>query len=396
MEHKLLSLLVFSAIALSICVPGGLSQDQPTQFKGYFTTMPLRGNTVENVLRESAAGTTIPLWSYATTTTVDNNLYTGMIMGGAPNSGTTTIPTVIVPLIVNMPDGGVFNPTVPDPTCASGNVPLTLFQNSPLFQNSGPFLYGSPPVNVGTTQYIDALQRAEFFRLVTLNAQNYAWHTLFGVTVTAAQTLNVPSGDGVTYNAGANGGCGYLGVLWYAWFDNYVINKLIPSLGIQPTSFAVILMYNVVEGSPPLLQNCCILGYHGAYGSPMQVYSPGEFDTNLLFGATSQDITVEAHELGEAMNDPTVGNATPAWGHIGQVSGCQNNFEVGDPLTGTQNPPITLNGYTYHPQELAMFSWFFRSKMMQFPFPVAGDLGVPTWYSTNGSFTTTQGICTAK
>jgi hypothetical protein len=63
-----------------------------------------------------------------------------------------------------------------------------------------------------------------------------------------------------------------------------------------------------------------------------------------------------AHEIGEWMNDPFGNNPTPLWGHTGQVSGCQNNLEVGDPLTGTIVPPVVMpNGFTYHLQELAFF-----------------------------------------
>jgi hypothetical protein len=33
--------------------------------------------------------------------------------------------------------------------------------------------------------------------------------------------------------------------------------------------------------------------------------------------------------------------------------GCQNNLEVGDPLTGTDVPTVKMaNGYEYHLQEL--------------------------------------------
>ena len=65
--------------------------------------------------------------------------------------------------------------------------------------------------------------------------------------------------------------------------------------------------------------------------------------------------------MAQAMNDPTGTNATPSWGNIGQVSGCHTNsfFEVGDPLSGTEYPPITVNGHTYHLQEMALFDWFF-------------------------------------
>jgi hypothetical protein len=362
--------------------------------KAYTTVVPLHGNTIENVLRESAAGQTIPLWTYSTYTTVDNNLYTGQIMGGAPNTGTTTIPTYIVPLILVMPDGTVFDPTAPDPTCAGGT-PVTLVQNSPLFQNSGPFKWGSPPYNLGTTQYIDALQRGEFVKLVILTAINHQWHTLFGLNTTTAVTVTVPPNEGTTYTLA---GCDKFGVVNQFWFDAYVTNTLIPSLagqGVGPTTFPVVLTYNIfIASQGHTLAHCCTLGYHGAYGSPMQAYAVAEFDTNGHFGKLAQDTTILSHEMGEAMNDPTGFNPTPLWGHIGQQQNCQNNFEVGDPLTGTQYPPITLNGYTYHLQELAMYSWFYRPAQMVMPSNLYGDVGVLKWYSTNGTFENNAGpVC---
>ncbi len=65
--------------------------------------------------------------------------------------------------------------------------------------------------------------------------------------------------------------------------------------------------------------------------------------------------------MAEWQNDPSTVNPTPAWGHIGQVTGCQSNLEVGDPLSGTSTT-IKLGGFTYHPQELAFFSWFYHQK----------------------------------
>jgi hypothetical protein len=90
-----------------------------------------------------------------------------------------------------------------------------------------------------------------------------------------------------------------------------------------------------------------------------------------------------SHEIGEWMDDPIGNNSTPLWGHTGQVSGCQNNLEVGDPLSGTDFPQLlATNGVTYHPQELAFFSWFFRQ---------SPSLGVNGWYSDNGTFTQDAG-----
>jgi hypothetical protein len=87
------------------------------------------------------------------------------------------------------------------------------------------------------------------------------------------------------------------------------------------------------------------------------------------------------------MDDPLGTNATPLWGNIGQVVGCQGNLENGDPLSGTIFPPVLMpNGFTYDLQELAFFSWFFRQNP---------SIGVNGFYSDNGTFTaaTLQPVC---
>jgi hypothetical protein len=151
---------------------------------------------------------------------------------------------------------------------------------------------------------------------------------------------------------------------------------------VTPGTFPIFLTHNVVmsEGS---VGNCCILGYHSGYtgtGGNLQIYSPFSLDTSGAFGG---DVTTLSHEMAEAVNDPTTNNGTPVWGNIGQVSGTQNNFEVGDPLSpgGIGSPsPITVsgaaNGLTYHVQELTFFSWFFGHK----------SLGAGGKYSSNGTF----------
>ena len=89
-----------------------------------------------------------------------------------------------------------------------------------------------------------------------------------------------------------------------------------------------------------------------------------------------------AHEVGEWANDPIGLNPTPAWGHIGQQPGCQDNFEVGDPLSGTLVPTVTMpDGFTYNLQELAYFSWFYGSP----------SIGAGGDFSNNETFLTDAG-----
>jgi len=69
--------------------------------------------------------------------------------------------------------------------------------------------------------------------------------------------------------------------------------------------------------------------------------------------------------------------------HIGSVTICTSGLEVGDPLAGT-NFTDTVGGFTYHPQELAFFSWFYRQ---------SPSLGVHGWYSDQGTFRTPSTDC---
>ena len=106
--------------------------------------------------------------------------------------------------------------------------------------------------------------------------------------------------------------------------------------------------------------SCCILGYHGSTAGN-QTYTIAAYNDPGVFSVPIQDIHALSHEVGEWMDDPFGNNIVPTWGNVGQVSGCQNNLEDGDPVTGTAFA-ATLNGFTYHPEDLVFFSWFARQR----------------------------------
>ena len=397
--------LLFFLVATGTMV----AQDAPFPFKGYFKTIPLHGATTEKALSDSLAGTTVPLWSWVDKSSRDGNKkYSTILMGRYPDSlnlsdQTTNISTLVVPLVVTMPDSGdIFDPTTNtiDPNCNVLGKPLGLTQKSPLF-NDAPFTWGN--TDVGTTQYIDAFQRAEFWNQIGIilcstsfggiGGSRYSglgtpdgcirggtlkWHTRFTPTTSATQYYYPV--NGLTYYYGT---CGEVGIIDMTELQAYVETNLIPSLGISPTTFVVVLMENVVQAENDF-QTCCVLGFHGAYAASQgtQFYGTGEWDTTGLFGKAAQDVSILSHELGEAVNDPTGNDPAPSWGNVGQVTGCQTNFEVGDPLTGTLMPPLTLNGFTYNLQELAFYSWFFG----------APGYGVNGWFSSNNTFKTDAGL----
>jgi len=310
----------------------------------------------------------------------------------------TTVTTPIIPLIITtngvaiklnkhgilaaVKGSTTFDPTAADTSCLSApnDVPETVFQQSPIFKDND-FVFGA--TDVGTTQYLDAFQRANFWGSV----QGTDYHTLVNPVILPPVTLNIGIAHALAIPPALFGSCGSLGIIDIKTFDSIVSETLLPQLaaeGVDTSQFPIFLMYNVVLSiaDPHNLNQCCVLGFHGASGSPIQTFSPLDFDTTGLFGPAIHDTSIAAHEVGEWMDDPFGNNPTPAWGHTGQVGGCQNNLEVGDPLTGTNVPHVVgANGFTYHLQELAFFSWFYG----------APSIAANGWFSDNNTFKTDAG-----
>jgi hypothetical protein len=362
-----------------------------------------------------ASGTTgvnLPLWEYTTTSPADGNTYTGWMVGRSPYAHgmrTTNIQTFIVPLIVNVSDGlgGTFDPTVADGTCLGGNVPLTLFQQSPVLTSTS-LSFG--PTNVGTTQYPDAFQRGNFWNSpANVAATGNAYHTLLtNATTLAAQTITIPSGLGESYAASAfnPNGCGNFAVVDYNTINTLLANTVIPNIipsGVNPSALVIFLTSNVVEAYPgeQTSSNCCSLGFHAAGttavspNTPVQTYVAADFDGTGIW--VDPNVSSAAYQISAWMVDPlsTAYNLAPAWSApAGNVSLCLDSTDPGYPLLGEFSTPslptsgvtvVGSNDFTYNLPELAFFSWFYR----QDP-----SIAVNNWYSSNNTLTTDAGaVC---
>jgi hypothetical protein len=319
------------------------------------------------------------------TSSKDGSTYMYTIVGQDPFSGgvPTTIQVPVIPIVFTFDsDGSVFDPTQPT-SCSFGHSIDEATLNSPMFQPA-PSDFFSNGVDTGATQYGDALQRAEFSSLI-----DDGYHTNLAASEPGAIAVEVGTSVGLTAPIGCTGSVGFIEI--NSW-DFFVQTQLIPfvaaNFGVTPDQFPVFLLSNVYWfiGNPG---NCCVLGYHNAFlfGGSVQTYSPTTFDTSGIFGLAAADAAVPSHEIGEWLNDPYINNATPAWGNIGQVSGCQGNLEVGDPLTGTQIDPVTMpNGFTYHLQELVFFSWYYNAQFDP-------SLGAGGAFSFNGTFQGPAKVC---
>jgi hypothetical protein len=404
---------MFASALIGVCVLGALAAAQTdarppvVKLKNYSPqkTVQITKEMVSAAIASKKA--VLPVWNYEVVSSRDGNLYDGVIVGRNPSdksSTTVTVPAQLVPIILKThavgtavngktgkittaPGNTTFDPTVVDSCLAApNNVPVTLMRQSPVLA-SADFNVGG--TDVGTTQYVDAFQRANLWKVI--DRKDY--HVWLAPTVLAPLVIDVPKGFGLAVAPGVLGNsCAPFGIVDINLLDLIVTSafKQLAKQGVNPTTFPMFMLYNsgMSFGDPTNLNNCCAGGYHSinpAGPLTFQTYSPFDFDTSGVFGVSAMDTGIVSHEAAEWMNDPYVINPTPNWGHVGQVGGCQNNYEVGDPLTGTEFTRIVMkNGYTYHLQELAFFSWFFG----------APSIGIHGWYSDNGTFLTDAGpVC---
>jgi hypothetical protein len=322
---------------------------------------------------------------YKATVTVGTKSYTYRIAGknpATPGSGLTNITTELIPLNMVFPGTGLnWDPTKTD-SCDAGASALTRTQNSPIFKSQS-WTWGGTAI--GTGQVTDAFQRAEFWKYAQPTGINPTFGINLSVKTLSTVTINVPLSQAA--DAPISCGNGELGAANINWLDPYLKGTVIPSLTskglISPKTLPIFLVHNFVEYIGTTSQ-CCVLGYHNAFSTAggVQTYGLSMYDNSKAFSGSS-DISALSHEVGEWVNDPYTNNPTPSWGHIGQVTGCQANLEVGDPLSGTTFTD-TVGGFTYHPQELAFFSWFYHQ---------SPSLGVNGWYSDQGKFKTFAGPC---
>ena len=328
--------------------------------------VPARNLHPESLAADALAGRTLPTWSGVFT--AEGFTYSFTMLGTDPALGsqTTTIRAVLIPLKLEFSDGTALDATAP--VFGETRSALDLTRQSPLFRDY-PFTPGG--TDVGTTQYIDAFQRANFWSVVSTGSPNF--HLRFSYRTEPVQTLIVPAYFGFTEPGPGE----RLGFVDQGWMDGQ-LGVMLYRLKIKTYTLPIFLNYNIIQTSPDF----AYAGYHTAFGSPAQVYiSAGFYDQNI-FGYGG-DIVYLSHEMGESTDDPFVNNITPFWNNPQSPGSCSNLLEVGDPVSDDGIGPIALNGYTYHPEDLTFLPWFAE----QIP-----STSVNGWY-TFGNFYSSPVAC---
>ena len=249
---------------------------------------------------------------------------------------------------------------------------VTPVLNSPVFSNASWETSNVP------TQITDAIQRAEYF-----SKANSSWHTLLNPSVKTGRAMVLIRG---TYLFALNSDktcC----LLVLVDVDTFV-NKLFPATvpvdnttvmgaaeiagDVTTKDISTFLFPNtfLYIGDP---SNCCILGFHTYDFEPGDASNGNlerRFVTNYsswispgLFGGGFSDVIALSHEIAEIFNDPFITSdgihdVTPWW--LSPNGLCRDLLETGDVIEGLPNGvyPITMNGFTYHPQNEALLQWF--------------------------------------
>jgi hypothetical protein len=296
------------------------------------------------------------------------------MVGTPPESGvTTTINAPIIPVSLDLRNYDGSPRYVNGHRLFSDVTPfVTPALNSPVFQNHK---YSS---SERPTQITDAIQRAAFGDDV-----EDGWHTLLNPSVKTHRVMTLIRGT-YSFALNADGTCCAFVLIDANTFSNNLFPPTYPFdastvigaaelAGEMTTQDITSLLFPNAFLYVTVPANCCILGFHSfdfepgipANGNLLRFYvmnysswiSPG------LFGAAFADVTALSHEVAETFADPLIAfdgvhNITPWW--LSPNGNCQDNLEVGDVIEGLPNAtyPITLNGYTYHPQNEALLPWF--------------------------------------
>jgi hypothetical protein len=332
-QVQVISLTVIAFLCLAGFSAAQEAQIVPGSERPMFKVLPPTLHSPRNFIE--AAATPLQTWNGSFTSGGTTFAYN---MVGVPPfpAGSATIPAVIIPVKIVLSGGATFDPAH---VLSNGKTVTANTVASPIFQNVA---FTSGGQSMGTTQYIDAYQRANFWD----GTGNPSHLLLGGPTVMAEQTLNVPKRSGKT---GVVFGF-TAGLVDINYFDGQA-HTMLTNLGITPNQFPIFLTYDVY-----LTQNhsCCIGGYHSSTGSvnAPQAYSHATYVDHV--GAFAQDVSALSHEVGEWADDPLVvninGNNTPC-----------GILENGDPLENNPNFGAfqqPLGGFTYNLQDLVTLPYF--------------------------------------
>jgi len=279
---------------------------------------------------------------------VDQRSYT--LLGRDPaQGGTTTIPTVLVPITLS------FNAGKPFVMDSSADVPRVL--RSPVFSR---FQF---PIG-GDTQYADAMLRATF-------PQPSNWHTLLGKPEIKPVKIDIPVGYGYILTSKKSGRSFGIADI------EFVQRELFRQLPKQEGKLVIAVTRNTVYYALGDATVCCSWGTHGVDSATGNSFVLASYLRATPAVVEDQDVQPITQQLAEFVNDPLhdpfvhgrnvkgPGNVFPAW--MRPPSGCGGTgagstyFLLEPTNTNLKNnfpasKPFVAAGY--HLQNVALLPWY--------------------------------------
>jgi chitinase len=348
----------------------------------------------------NAQPATISLPTFTRTYNAAGKEYSYTVIGSDPaRGGTTTIPTVLVPitLTIEAPMDAAGKKAVLDASPDAIKV-----MHSPIFAK---YAFAS-----GKTQYTDAMMRTDFYKEAAKD-----WHTLLGQPKVVPLKIDVPVGMGYVLTSKKTG---RMLAMVDVLFMQQQIFKQLPKEDMGAGKLVIAVTKNVTYYTSADATECCSWGTHGVdttqglrqpfvLGSFLDPHTVAEdSDVQPLTQQLAQWVRDPLHEpalrIGHGMIAP--GNVFPGWMRVPAESSTElpkDNGGCGE--TGLAvplflNDPTDINwkntvpaskayianmgGMPYHLQNVALLGWYAGSTSPEsyqgaYSFPDANALSGP-------------------
>jgi hypothetical protein len=322
-------------------------------------------------------GRTFP--TFSSSFSVGGVTYPFTMIGHPPSSGQVArIKSVIIPLRMNFQN---FGPNQDQGHTFEPGPAVANIMASPLYK-SATYLRGFKG------QFVDQMQRAAFWNMMD---ENHSWHVLMQ-TPQVLPTVDVEvTPETGTLSADSNGNL--FGDVLFDFMDAEV-QTVLQFLNLDADTLPIFVTDNVTNEALGYHSASTITDQNGVTG--LQTYIFTSWLDPALVPPIFADVSTFNHELAEWTNDPFVNNVVPTWVYpppSDPAATCAFNpfLEVGDPQgngpTFADFPAanITIDGVTYHLQQLVLWQWFTDQVPSSafggwFTFPIPSSLTVPAVY----------------